>query len=237
MSSEKQDVSSTFYTILGWLETNKKSLAVALVAVVVLSFVIVAYRWNAHQKELAANAALLKLRVGPASGAADSPSAPADFLKVADQFPGTKAAARAALLAANMFFSAGEYSEAQAQFQKFLTGNRGGPLAPSAALGVAASLEASGKTDEAISAYQNFQLSYPRSPFVDSAKLSVARLFESKNQNEQALKIYEELISASATSPAGSEAAQRKDRLVGMQSASTKPAVSATSDHAPAVSP
>lgn len=214
MSSESSDVSASFYHFLGWLETNRRNLALGLAAAILLAFAVVAYRWNASQTELAANAALLKLRATAPRGTTEPTATPEDYQKIVAAFPSTAAADRAAILAAEGYFAAGKYTEAHDAFKQYLTASPGTPLAPTAALGVASALEALGKIEEAMAAYQNAQTAHPRSAFVDHAKLAVGRLHEARNQPEQALKVYEEMTRVPATSSAGSQATVRKDRLL-----------------------
>ena len=96
------------------------------------------------------------------------------FAKVAAQYPGTAAGARAQLQAAAAQFSAGHYPEAQAQFQKFLDADVTGPLAATAQLGIATSLDAQGKP-EAVAAYQKVLTVFPNSSCAQAAKSALMR--------------------------------------------------------------
>jgi predicted negative regulator of RcsB-dependent stress response len=212
MSSEATQT-LTIYDLLAWLETNKKTLILGFVVAVVVGFGIAAYRYSAHQKEVAANDALLKLKT--ALSGADIAPAPdaAAYLKVAEQFAGTSAAERALLLAGTSLFSESKYAEAQAQFGRFLRDHAQSPFAVTAAYGTAAALEAQGKRDEALAAYQNLSVRYPNSSVLDDAKLAIARIYESKNQPEQAYRLYEELVKGGIMGSAASEAMSRKADL------------------------
>jgi predicted negative regulator of RcsB-dependent stress response len=213
MSSEATQT-VTVYDVLAWIESNKKSLLVGFVAAVVIGFGIAIYRYNADQRELAASDALLKLKTTLSSSDTANPPDAADYLKVAQQYPGTSAAERALLLAGSTLFTQGKYAEAQAEFSKFQRDRPQGPFAATAAYGIAASLEAQGKQDEALAPYQNLSVRYPNSSVLDDAKLAIARIYEAKNQPKQALQMYDELTKPGALSTTGSEAMLRKDDLL-----------------------
>ena len=213
MSSEATQT-VTVYDVLAWLESNKKSLLLAFIAAVVIGFGIGIYRYSSDQKELAASEALLKLKVSVGSTESTNPPPPSAFLRVVEQYPGTGAAERAALLAGTALFTDGKYAEAQAQFSKFLGTNAQSPFAATAAYGVAVCLEAQGKRDEALAAYQNLSVRYPGSSVLDEAKLATARINEAKNQPDLALRIYDELTRPESMSQVSSDAMTRKQELL-----------------------
>lgn len=230
MSSAHPEVaeSARFYELLGWLDQNKKSLAIGFVVILILAFGIAAYRWNAQQTEAAANEALLKLR-SPLNPGPETPTTPAsEYLKVAAEYPSTEAADRAVLLAAGEFFAESKFADAQAQFERYLAEHPEGSLAPMAAYGVAASQEAQGKTDQALSAYQSLQTRYPRSTVLDDAKLATARIHEVKGQPDLALKTYDELSGTNFVGSARTTALQRKEALLKLHPNLAKPVVTNT---------
>ena len=95
MSSEVSTESSAWYDFLGWLETNKKNLVYAATGIVVLAFVVSAYRWKTNQTELAASDALLKLKLPSAMAQTNKPVATAsDFERIVREYGGTAAAQR-----------------------------------------------------------------------------------------------------------------------------------------------
>ncbi|MSU62465.1 MAG: tetratricopeptide repeat protein [Pedosphaera sp.] len=240
MSSETTDDSSSWFEFLGWIETNKRNLVRAGAGLLILVFVVATIRWKSYQTELAANSALLALKVSvPATATGESAATAGDFLKIVDLHGGTAAAERALLLAAGASFTDGKYTEAQAQFERFLREHGDSALAASAAFGAAAALESQGKSDEALTAYQNFQTRFSRAAQVDQARLSAARIHESKNQHEAAFKVYDELARAGAGTSAASQAAQRKQRLLSAhpELGKTNTPVAAVSTNAPAVKP
>ncbi|MBI3191465.1 MAG: tetratricopeptide repeat protein, partial [Pedosphaera parvula] len=188
--------STGFYQFLGWLDENKKHVAVAGSLLVLVGFAIYIWRHQVQQKELRASTALLSVRA-PVTAEAPASSVPAaDFLKVQAEYAGTEAAIRAEFLAAGALFNENKYAEAQKAFETFVQNRADNPLAGAAAYGLGAALEAQGKKDEALTAYQNVITRYPNDAVVSQAKLAVARLYESKNQPDQAFRFYEEVAKA-----------------------------------------
>jgi len=204
--------STGFYDFLAWLEANKNLVITGAVVLVFAGFGVAFVRWQNQQTELEASDSLLKLRAP--LGAIDQTKSPKpdDFLSVANNFPGTRAAERAELLGAGAMFAEGNYSGAASRFESFYTEHPNHPMAATAAFGIATALEAQGKRVEALRAYENVSTQYPTATFLDNVKLSIARIYEADSQNERAFKIYEEL----STSTSGSrsvEALSRKERL------------------------
>src|SRR5262245_3822893 len=140
MSSDATDVSSRWYEVLAWIETNKRYLMWAGIGALVIIFVALTYRWQLSQTEEAANDALLRLRsVTSAATPSESVATATDFLKVVNEYPKTAAAERALLLGAGAQFSDGKFAEAQTIFERFLREHGDSPLVPIAAYGAAAS--------------------------------------------------------------------------------------------------
>jgi TolA-binding protein len=194
------------YKLWAWVETNRKQVlrGVSILAVVVLG--IWFYVWNTGQKEISASEALTSLR--PASTSSGAPGViPADaYLKVAEQYPKTEAAALALLQAAAAFFTEGKYAEAKTQFDRFLREYPQNPLRGQALLGVAASLGAQGKASEAAAAYDDLIKRHPTEPVVPRAKFALARLYEAQRKTDDAVKLYEELLRTESSSSVGAEA-------------------------------
>ena len=200
-----------------WLEVNKKRLAVAAVAILVLGFAI--YVWNhmQEQKEVAASSALLQLRPTGNSPTNMIPVPSGDFLKVSTEHQGTAAAERAKLLAASALFGEGKYSEAYTQFDNFIRDYPASPWAAEAAIGTAASLESQGKNDEALTAYQRVVTSYGSSSVANQARMAQARIHEAKNQPEMALKQYDDITKQAGSAGmtmAGQEAFMKRQELL-----------------------
>jgi len=225
MSSEKpvsQEIKGTHrqadvYDLLAWLEVNKRKVAIAVVALVVVGFSIATIRHFRREKELNASGQLLALRatLSPATNAV--PPQPSAFMKIADEFSGTSASERARLLAATALFTEGKYADAERDFSAFTKNFSGSQWAATAAYGVAAAQEAQNKP-EALASYQGVASAYPNSSVADEAKLALARIHEMRKQPDQALKLYNELLvtrpGAQPGEPAHPEAFSRKEALL-----------------------
>jgi tetratricopeptide (TPR) repeat protein len=134
-------------------------------------------------------------------------------MKIANEYSGTKAAARALLLAAGSFFSQGNYSESQARFEEFLNKYRDHPMASQALLGVAATFDAQKNNPLAIAKYEEVRRVYPSQPASDIAHLALARLYDAENRWEDAYAIYEEIVTTHSGSGMGAEAGMRMEDL------------------------
>jgi tetratricopeptide (TPR) repeat protein len=129
------------------------------------------------------------------------------LLKVAADYPGTLAAAKAILRAGTVYFDQGNYPKAQEQFERYLRAHGETPWVPQAVYGIAASIEAQGKAAEAITKYTSFLASYPNDPAADQARLALARLYEQTQQPVLALDILNKIVNqAGGFSPGASEA-------------------------------
>ena len=73
---------------LAWVEIHRRHLITGFVVVIGVLGAIYLWRYFREQKEVAANRALLELHARP--GQPDSGPKAADFLKVAEQHPGTQ---------------------------------------------------------------------------------------------------------------------------------------------------
>ena len=214
MQSETTKESVDFDNFLAWLHFNRKPVAIGAVIVVATLVVIAFSNWKKNQNELDANAALFALPslVGVSGRTAEVRSE--DFKKIADEYPKTRAAERAELIAAGVLFTDGKYVEAQREFSKFLEQHEESPLQSQAAIGIAASLEAQGKPAEAVTKYQEVLAKYPNENITAPAKLTLARLLETQNKPEEALKHYNDLTrSQNPYDPWASEARERREQL------------------------
>ena len=206
--------SARMIDFLAWVEVNKKRLLIGAVAVGAAIAAYAIYQWHSNQAEADASAALLRVhRVGAGEEGAPEASAQA-LLRIAAEYPGTGAGARALLLAGEALFKQGSYSEARTQFEGFLRNYADNPLAPIAALGAAVCLDSMNKTNEAATAYQDVVNRFAGAAVVGQAKLGLARLQEARNDPAQALKIYDELIRPSAQTVWSSEAGQLRQQLL-----------------------
>lgn len=240
MSSEATD-STSIYEIWAWFEVNKKRLFTGAVVVGVLAFTISLMVYLKKQKEIEANAALLRLTPRAQAGEAAPAIGAADFLKITATYPSTSAGERASLQAATAFFSDQKFDEAMDQFKKFQGAYTSSRFLPQAAVGIAACLEAKDKIDDALKAYQEVASRFASHPVATQAKLALGRLNEEKKQYDQALKYYEELSTAGVRTIWSSEAAERRQLLLAQfpnlapkPAATSVTAVTATNAAAPA---
>ena len=213
MDSESSP-SAGFYNFLGWLELNKKRLLVGAGIAAVLAVIITAMIQHAAQKETRASHALSDVRTSFPPGPGLPPGAVASYAKVAQDYPGTKAAARALLYAGGAFFAENKFAEAQTQFERLLREYPESPWVGSATFGLASALAAQQKTNEAMAKFEEFRRRYPNDPSSDEVKLSLGRLYEGQNKNEEALKLYDEVTKANPYSGLGAEAGMRQMDLL-----------------------
>lgn len=195
-----------------WFQENQKQIIWGTTAVVVIALAVSFYQWKKHDTENSASAALSAVeaqRMLPGGSRNESADA---YLKVSNEHAGTKAAARALLLAGGAYFVQGSYTEAQAQFQKFLALYPDSPLRSQASLGVASCLDALGKPDEAAVAYKNVVDRHVGDPVLAPAKFALARIYESQGKLDQAQRLYEELTREAGGSMAN-EAGLKADEL------------------------
>ncbi len=199
---------------LGWLEKNQKRAITGAVVVVVVGIVVALIIWLQGEKQVKASYALSNIAVVQNAGTgAVQDTSPQAYLKVVAEYPGSKAAARALLLAAGALFTEGKYADAQAQFERFTRDYHDSPLLGRALIGVASCLEAQGKTDQAVSAYKELIARHPADSVIPQAKFSLGGLYEVQKRPELARDMYEQVERESRFSILGSEAGMRLEEL------------------------
>lgn len=198
------------YNFLGWFETKKKLLvqigAGALVAAAVIGLLV----WRSSQKQIEGEQALAGIHMPfspsdlPAPGTADA------LAKIATEYPGTPAAAKATLRAASVYFGEGNYAKAKDQFDSFIRNHSDSPWVSQASYGLATCLDAQGNIPEAIAKYEAF-IKTPGSDILgDQARLNLARLYEQNKQPEQALELLNKMTSAQqGYNPAAAEVQEK----------------------------
>ena len=137
MQSETTKESADFDSFLAWLHFNRKPVAIGAAVLVAVAVIFAIYTWKKNQNELDANAALFALPTLVGASGRTAEVRAEDFQKVAGEFPKTRAAERADLIAAGVLFTEGKYADAEKQFAKFLSERPESPLRAQAALGVA----------------------------------------------------------------------------------------------------
>ena len=185
--------SQVFYELWAWAEINWRRLAGGAAVVALIALVVSFYVWKRDVHAEAASQALSALRPTASPDGTPVMLAPAAYLKVATDYPGTAAAARARLLAGSALFDAAKYADAKAEFDRFLRDAPENPLRTEAFYGQGACLEAQGKTDEAVTAYKSLVDRHPTDPLVPRAKVALARLYKAKNQPAEALRLLEDV--------------------------------------------
>jgi predicted negative regulator of RcsB-dependent stress response len=136
---------------------------------------------------------------------------PADWVKVADDFPGTDTATLALLKAANQSFDQRDYASAITDYQRIVnTAGTVPVLSDSAQVGLASSLEASGKVDDAIQAYLVVARRGDKTPYAPYAYSSAARLYDQKGDKATERQI---LTEAAGLDPDSGFVAQAKAKL------------------------
>jgi len=200
------DIASTgqLYSLLGWIDKNRKQLISTAVILVVAGVVIGFVVWRAEQRQIQAGEALsaVALESGSAAPKADA------LMKVADDFAGTEAGGRALLTAAGQQFTDGKIADAQASFEKFVAEYADNSLVSQAKLGIAVCLEAQNKTAEATTAYKEVVDRYPGQNTAIPAKFYLAGLYETGGKLEMARDLYMDLAQDSR-STFGTEAIAR----------------------------
>lgn len=209
--------SAGFYDFLGWLDVNKKRVAIGAGILAIVGLIIGFMVWRSGQQEVNAEEALSSVRMPfspmeqPAAGTAEA------LAKVAEEYPKTLAAPKALLRAGSVYFDTGNFPKAQEQFDKFLRAYGETPWVPQAVYGIAASLDAQGKATNAIEKYNDFLRSYGADPVADHARLSLARLYEQTKQPALALEALNKVVSgaqaAGGMTPAAGEAQEKMRQL------------------------
>jgi predicted negative regulator of RcsB-dependent stress response len=201
-----QDTSTAYlFKLWPWIEANTNRLIYGAVIIVATGILIAFYFWHQNQNEIAAGQALTELLTSTPSDSDAGQLADA-YLKIAANFPGTRAGGRAVMQGAAALFEAGKYLEAQAQFKKYLETHPGDVFCAQAALGVAASLDAQGKTDLAASAYQRVISGFSDLNAVNVAKFALAQIDERQGKLADAENLYEDVARSSPNGSSGSDA-------------------------------
>ena len=198
------------YNLLGWFETKKKLLvqivAGALVAAAVLGFLV----WRSGQKQIEAEQALSAVHMPFSPSDLPTPGTADALAKIAADYPGTAAAAKATLRAASVYFGDGNYAKATEQFDSFIRNYSDSPWVSQASYGLATCLDAQGKVTEAITKYEAFIKTPGADVLGDQARLNLARLYEQNKQPAQALELLTKMTSAQqGYNPAAAEVQEK----------------------------
>jgi TolA-binding protein len=195
MDSENKTL-ETWVKCLAWAETNWRRLALGAAVLALAALVISYVVYQRNQTALLASQSLGALRPTPGPDRTMIPVPAESYLKVAADYPGTEAAARALLLAGGALFDSGKFTEALAQFERVQRDFPNSPFRPEALYGQAISLESLGRPAEAATALQALLSRYPTSSLAPRAKFALARVELAQKQPEKALKLLEEVSKA-----------------------------------------
>ena len=185
--------SGDLYSLLGWLDKNRKQIISTSVVVVLVGIVVAYIFWRKDQKEIAAGEALAAVML---AGDRAQPSTDA-LLKIVEGNAGTAAAGRALLVAAGQEFADGKVDKAAELFQRFLREYEGNPLTSQAKFGIATCLESQGKAVEATTAFKEIVDRFGGDNIATPAKFSLARLYEAQGKLEPARDLFMDLARAS----------------------------------------
>ncbi len=208
------DVSITtqILNFMAWLKTHLKQVIQWAGIIIVVACLLGYFVYNRSQREVRASEALADIRTPSNPSQPTPPDQAQAFVKVANEYPGTKAAARALLDAGGAFFVQGNYVESQKQFDRVLKDYPESPWRAEAQLGIGADLEALGKTNDAAAKYDEVRKN-ATAAVADEAKLNLARLYEAQGRQVEAVKMYDELVKAYPYSGLGAEAGMRMEDL------------------------
>jgi tetratricopeptide (TPR) repeat protein len=150
---------------------------------------------------------------------------PADFLKVAEQYPKTDQAMLALFSAANASFDQRDFDGAKAAYQKVIDN----PVLTaqwrdSASLGLASCDEAKGDGDKAISEYLEVARRGDASPFAAYAYNAVARIYDARGDKKTETDILQQAAGLDPNSPSAQIAQQRLKTLMPQQPPAFPPA-------------
>ena len=212
MFSEKTQ-SAGLVNFLAWLELNKKRVLVGAGIVAVDAAVVALVIYSHNQKEVSASAALSDV-IPPRSALTSSGNLAGQFLKVATDHSGTRAAPRALLQAAAAYFTEGKWTEAQNTFERVLKEYPGSDWSAQADFGVAVSLDAQDKPAEAIARYEALVKRYPKDTVTGDAKLGLARQYVRQSKAEPAARLYDELTHEGIYSSLAQEAYMEQQDLL-----------------------
>lgn len=205
--------SDNYIRFVAWAQANQKRLIIAAVVVVLAVAVISIVVYQQGQKEVRASHALASVPAPLNPGTPMRSGSAEAYMKVAREYEGTKAGARALLQAAAAYFTETNYVQAQKTFEDFLKEHPGSQWAAQAHFGVAASLDAQGKNAEATAKFEEIRRRFANEPVIDEVKLALGRLYENQNKPADAHKLYSELVQNNPYTGIGSEAGVRKEDL------------------------
>jgi tetratricopeptide (TPR) repeat protein len=196
-----------------WFQDNRKLATWGAAIIAGAGLLIWFILYERGEKQLEASEAVSNVAVEPASAPGTRFDAADAYLKVASEYPGSSAAARAVLLAAGALYTEEKYDDAKAQFQRVAREYHDSPLVAEALLGIAACLDAQRHSAEAINAYKEVVERHPSDPVALQAKFALGRLYEAQKEPEQAYNYFEQVAQSNPYGSIGTEAGMRSEEL------------------------
>jgi TolA-binding protein len=196
-TDERRTVAPDLLLDSGLVFERHKVLILAVVAVVILALIGLGMFQSYRVKTDAA-----------ASAQFDAAKTAADYQKIIDTYPGSKAAANSYLLLGRSKFTANDFAGAAQVWGDFAAKYPQHALTPAALSGKASALEALGKSNEARALYQRVATSYQSSYAAPLARLGEATLLLGERKTDEAKHVYEDVIASSPRSFAGQLAEQ-----------------------------
>ena len=132
--------------LVAWVKAHLKQVILGTGIVIGVAIVVTVFVYNRAQRELRASEALSNIKTPLNPTEPLPPGIAEEYLKVATEYPGTKAAVRALLDAGGAYYVQGKYAESEKQFQRLLRDYPETPWRAEAVYGEAANLAALGKT-------------------------------------------------------------------------------------------
>ncbi len=231
--------SAGLYDVLGWFDANKKRVALGALVVAVIALGVGIFVWSRGQRVVKAEETLAGVKMPYSPLEAPAPGTGDALAKIAADYPGTPAAAKALLRAGTVYFGEGDFAKARASFDNYLREFGATAQVKDAVFGLATCLDAEGKSAEAITKYKDFiaNPAYAADTVGDMARFNLVRLYEQSNQPQLALEVLTKMVGTPAPnqppSPASQEA-QAKIRAIYTKNPTLMPAPVAT---APTVKP
>jgi hypothetical protein len=188
---------------LAWLETNKKRLllgGVAVIAVVCVAIVVIQAQ---AQRQTSAFEELSEVKIPSGLGAQPLAGAAGQYLKVAEENSGTRAAGWAVLLAGGSYFSEGKVLRRPEPVRAISQGISGQPLAKRGAPGNCFLPRCARQNQRGRGQVRRTPAPICGDAVVDEAKLALGRLYEGQGKNEDAFKLYDEVMKAGMAMQSG----------------------------------
>lgn len=166
-----------------WARHRRRILGGAVVAVG-LAIGVGLWFWGQRQEAIGAQKTLAEVKET------------VDLGRVAEQYPGTPAAAEALLRQGDMASQDGRWEEAIGAFRKFIEMFPDHPLAGNALMGLGAAQEAMGRIPDAEDAYRRVFEGHRKSHRAAEARLALGELLLAQGRDREARQAFDELMSA-----------------------------------------